>query len=825
MHETVPVVSRDVEGLRLGFLDHTEGKDQMLIERCRSLAQQYLAWIDRIENSLARDLPADDAAITEAGRRHVELCRACHSRIHTGIDLLERDATVREAFRLMNRAMLMQQMHSSLAESPRDWLHDMPERPLTRPELHGADARGRGWRPFQLAFILMNLGSMADPASQDRRVVDLVWFPTGGGKTEAYLGLAGFTTFLRRLRNPGNGGMTVFMRYTLRLLTADQFRRAASLLCACEVIRRGMPERLGRERFAVGLWAGFEVTPNREDDAIRKLNELQRQGDPERSHPFVLQCCPWCGIRLGVVAGGRRRAPPVVKGFVSRPRSPKFRIICPDADCDFNTEEGIPVQIVDEAIYAQPPTLVIGTVDKFATVVFRPEARTLFGIDAPGGPSPPELIIQDELHLISGPLGSMVGHYETVIDALCSAEAPVKIVASTATISHAREQIRKLYGRGFFLFPPQGLSAGDSFFAEERPDVTGRAYVGFMGTANPSHVTSQVRAMAALLQAPLIAERDGHGPIDPYFTLIAYYNSLRELGQAATLINADIREYLNVVWDRMGIRKSDVAGKGNDPRRFVHNVVELTSRASAEEVTRNLQRLRIPYDGVRPVKAVDTCLATNMIQVGLDVLRLGLMTITGQPKTTSEYIQASSRIGRQHPGLVVTNYNPAKPRDRSQYEHFRSYHQSFYRYVEPTSVTPFAVPVRERALHSLVVILTRMWGDPRTREQPWPFPPESLIQGVRNAILGRIEGMEDSEVAGARRMIEEFLDDWRQLEPERYGNFDVRPDPRVPLLVPAGGEWPEDWNGRVYEVPTSMRNVDRECQVRTLRRYGDRSAV
>ena len=267
---------------------------------------------------------------------------------------------------------------------------------------------------------------------------------------------------------------------------------------------------------------------------------------------------------------------------------------------------------------------------------------------------PPELIIQDELHLISGPLGSMVGHYETVDKRLVRQTKGkensilAKIVASTATISRAESQVKGLYGRDAFLFPPQALKAGDSFFAEEREDETGRLYVGVFATALPSHVTAQVRTMGALLQAPKLFGTESTETIDPYWTMMGYFNSLRELGHAATLIRADIREFLNAMWDRLGLRLEQVKKPGGDPRRFLKPSVELTSRVQSSEIPAILQRLFTRYNGSVTSDVVDVCFATNMIQVGLDVPRLSLMTIIGQPKTTSEYIQASSRIGTGH---------------------------------------------------------------------------------------------------------------------------------------------------------------------------------
>ncbi len=313
----------------------------------------------------------------------------------------------------MNRAMLEQREHyrlSSEDDKRRAWVkgaagHE-PERPYAEPDY----PRKTKWRPFQLAFILINLRAFTDPASPDRSIVDVIWFPTGGGKTEAYLGLAALVILLRRMGRPANAGTTVLMRYTLRLLTTQQFQRAASLICALELMRRASPEELGSTPISIGLWLGGAVTPNRSAQAISAFERLGRDGG---DNPFNVLACPWCGVEMGpreydngVRVFGYRRVR-------RRGTADRIQFRCEDPGCPFSGEEGLPLEVVDDAIYEEPPTLLIGTVDKFAMMPWDPEARKIFGIDNPEAGHPPDLIIQDELHLISGPLGSMVGHYET----------------------------------------------------------------------------------------------------------------------------------------------------------------------------------------------------------------------------------------------------------------------------------------------------------------------------------------------------------------------------------------------------------------------------
>ena len=782
---------------------------------CSRLCDDYEQWIDERENEISRSRHLS-AELRATARAHMDNCKACLRRMRDGIRLFERDDRIALAFRLMNEAMYMQQVHYTVSsQETRSWVVRSNrlelEAPFDRPTYGD---HHRTWRPFQLAFILMNLNAVANPDCPERDIVDVIWFPTGGGKTEAYLGLSAFTMFLRRLRDPSHAGTTILMRYTLRLLTTQQFQRAASLICACEMIRRRESPLLGEERYSIGLWVGSEVTPNSERAAVEALRRLQ---SGEGANKFIMLSCPWCGAAMGP---HRLRQSTRSKGYRMLAHPARVRLVCEDPDCDFSSGDGLPLCVIDEHIYSHPPTLLIGTVDKFAMLAFQPESRKLFGLDT--AYPPPELIIQDELHLISGPLGSLVGHYETAIDELCTTSdegkrVRPKIIGSTATISRASSQVRGLYGRDVTLFPPQALRAGDSFFAEESDDEPGRLYVGAFASALPSHVTAQIRTMGALLQAPKLFDPNSAKSIDPYWTMMGYFNSLRELGRAATLIRADIREFLNAVWDRLGLRLERVGAGGRDRRRFLNHSVELTSRIQSNLIPEVLQKLFIPYDGTPTSDVVDVCFATNMIQVGLDVPRLSLMTVVGQPKTTSEYIQASSRVGRDRPGIVVTNLNPSKPRDRSHYEHFRSYHQALYRYVEPTSVTAFSAPVRARALHALVVILCRFWGGTALRDSPFPAPSSQLIQRIKRAIKMRVESVDPEEWPATERSIDEFVRRWSTTAPSRYGSFGP-PDEEIPLIYPAGGQQHPEWQNWPYATLTSMRNVDAECSARQLLR-------
>ncbi|MBP8745143.1 MAG: hypothetical protein KBH86_08450 [Syntrophorhabdus sp.] len=828
MKAIVPVRLAGIELKMFDLSDH--GKPEQLNPILLGLAHRYEAWIDLQVVFAEEQLSGEFQTVALS---HVENCRQCLSRIREGIDLLQGDETVRKAFLLMNRAMLLQQLRYGLRL--REWRvgkdksleierieYPDARRPETWPDWSPSEKinkRYGSWYPFQIAFILMNLRSIAFAESSDRKIVDVIWFPTGGGKTEAYLGLTAFTIFLRRLRNTADSGTAVLMRYTLRLLTAQQFQRASSLICACEIIRKEKERELGAKRIEVGLWVGDGLTPNKRSGAVAAFRKMTQGRTKE--NPFVVLKCPWCGAQMGNVKEDRQNR---VQGYrLSRnPSTVVFQ--CHNPDCDFSSDSfRLPLIVIDEDIYETPPALLIGTVDKFAMLPWNTEARNIVGLRNGTKVASPELIIQDELHLISGPLGSMVGHYETILSELCRDSRHgdgtyPKIIASTATISRAAEQCHALYGCGkdsVFLFPPQCINAGESFFACVDTQAKGRIYAGVHASGLPSHATAQVRMLSALLQAVKSAPAADERSRNPYWTLLNYFNSLRELGHAATLVSADIVEYLNAMWIRKGIRKTGNA----DPRRFIHRTIELTSRIQNTEVPQCLQELEIDYPGGKGALPVDICLATNMISVGVDVQRLGLMTVIGQPKTTSEYIQATSRVGRSKkgPGLVVVLYNTTKPRDRSHYEHFLSYHSTIYSQVEPMSVTPFSSPVRERALHALLVTYVRYFGNPQNRACPQPFPENSLLDKFKALLSSRIETIDPGELELSLRLLDERIREWKDSFPPRYGGFGASPE--RPLMYPAGMTPNEEWEGVSWPTPTSMRNVDVSCEAGLIRRY------
>lgn len=843
-YEVKPVVPVAIEGVTLEMLKYgPEGDFKSNVRELYLMCDKYEEWIvDKEERAESLNADYSRTDYQQTAERHLKNCRKCLERMREGILLLENNEMVKTAFQYMNLAMIMQQLHYNLPLQK--WESDSEDNlyldnalpvlpdPYDDSTWYGDKKRYGKWRPFQLAFVLMNLKSMLKKDCEERDIVDLIWFPTGGGKTEAYLGLSAYTIFIRRLMNNDDSGTAILMRYTLRLLTAQQYERASAMICACDLIRQKHEEFFGKSRISIGLWVGSATTPNKMADAVTKYDELYSGKSDE--NPFVILKCPWCGAQIGVVQ--KKSGLRDIKGYYKKTGAHKKKSIifrCSNSNCDFSEKSNpLPLYVVDDAIYEFTPTLILGTVDKFAMLPFRPQAQKIFGFYNGVKMTAPDLIIQDELHLISGPLGSMVGHYETMISELCATKYDnrtimPKIIASTATISRAKEQCHALYGcprENVFQFPPSGIDAGDSFFAREDVNQNGRKYVGILATGSSSDATTSIRLFASLLYAAKELNVDSEERRDPYWTNIGYFNSIRELGQARTWIRADIDQHLDVMYKRRQYDKVYDREEYKKRRRYIWRDEELTSRIPGDKVTASLANLDIVYEGrdYREIHSgefpIDICLATNMISVGLDVPRLGLMTVAGQPKTTAEYIQATSRVGRnagEAPGIVFVLYRPGRPRDKSHYEHFREYHSKLYCNVEPTSVTPFSAPVRERALHAIMIGMMRLESDSKYNDGMPQLPSQAVIDHIEQVIRNRISGVDPDELDDTMKRFDERLADWAAWHPALWNpkrNRDWSFTDDVPLMYSAGDHPNEAWVKRGFETPTSMRSVDASCE-------------
>jgi hypothetical protein len=755
----------------------------------------YGLWIEAEREKLA----GLAARRRETGEGLIAEMETAKSRIANGIAILVGDARARTAFRFMNLAVAM---------AARRRIAGVTGDPKALPEPQ--------WRPFQLAFILLNLAGLVDQTHVDRKTADLLFFPTGGGKTEAYLGLAAFVIAHRRLSGSGvlGAGVAVIMRYTLRLLTLDQLARAAGVVCALELMRTGSENVDERERrvlgdwpIEIGLWVGSDASPNilggrgksDETTAVGRVRRY-RNGRDKRA-PAPLKACPWCGTAF------------TPSSFACMPNElapTNLEIRCANTSCDFSGNRPLPILTVDEPIFRRLPAFLIATVDKFAALPWVGETGAFFGhVDrykegvgfygaaepGEGRPfgngwslNPPDLIIQDELHLIAGPLGTVAGLYEAAIDQLASRRVGEnrvrpKIVASTATVRRAADQIEALFDRGkTSVFPPSGLDRTDSFFARTVPSSTdpARLYMGIAAQGRGPKLVylRALTTLVAVAQAAYEANAPTDGkcsnPADPYMTALCYFNALRELGGARRIVEDEVRDRAG----RYGTqrRRVDPVDKPFADRK-IKEPMELTSRVSTDEVAKAKQRLEAIF-GPDTADTVDVALATNMISVGLDITRLGLMVVQGQPKTAAEYIQATSRVGRDHsrPGLVLAVLNLHKPRDRMHFEQFGQFHRTFYRAVEATSVTPWAARALDRALAAIVVAAARHIDETLTPDTAVGTLKDQISTraAVRDAIVARApERMIAGGSAALARMIDDILEAWITTADEQSSGGNV----------------------------------------------------
>ncbi len=869
---TVPAGAEEMPGLvldmaRLGSQDLARDD---LIRAVRPLVTGYRAWLERQAERAATD--PEIARYGAAAARMLAKGRDIADRLDRAVDLLHDNPTAREAFRFANQAMALQRVRSEMVRAR-----------LAQPD-RSADSllddldvpAQRSWRPFQLAFVLLCLPGLTDPAHPDAHRSDLdgqaqlLFFPTGGGKTESYLGLTAYTFAIRRLQGvvgdgpdarDGTDGVAVLMRYTLRLLTAQQFSRAAALTCACEALRRERiasgDTRWGDTPFRVGLWVGSSVTPNTFEEAQRQVED-ERIGRGGAGGVLQLVACPWCGARLSYADLRTDRARRRVLVYCSDP----------EGRCLFTERrtpgEGIPVLTVDEDLYRLTPALVIATVDKLAQLPWKAATATLFGLVAERCPRhgwrnpdfdqvcrgrhpaagglpatsaepvlplrPPDLIIQDELHLISDALGSLVGLYETVIDRLCSRPGPAGqirpvLVASTATVRRASDQVEQVFARDLAVFPPQILDAGTTFFSAPvapSPATPGRRYRGIL--ASGERMTAiEIRVVAAVLEhAQALFDRHG-AAADPYMTVADYFTSTRDLASMRRLVDDDIA-------DRLSSRQVRT-------RRRRPNVSELTSRMPSDRISATLADLETPFDptfdtsaaldalraearagqpltarrpdGVR--QPLDVLLATSMLQVGVDVPRLGLMAVTGQPKNTAEYIQATSRVGRdpRRPGLVLTIYQWARPRDLAHYETFGHYHATFGAMVEGLTTTPFSDRALDRGLTGILVTALRhsrldALANPAATTLPLDDEAaRSLAADITARALRVTHDRAQADDVGRRlqHRIDEWGDRRRRLSTGILG-YEQGKDVTGLIRRPEDG----DWDG--WSVPRSLREVE-----------------
>jgi len=814
------------ESLDIYSLSHfsNENKTEM-IERLKTFVNLYGNWI-----SEQKKISSSNKEIENHIFKNLDYNL---NRLKLNIELLKDDKIFR-AFQLANSAMLIQIIISN------DDDFSGKEKDLTELNTtidynsidyfknYNFDKLSFGkpkYRPFQLAFLLLNIDSITDLKSDARnKVVDLIWFPTGGGKTEAYLSVGAFTIIYRRLINKtGYDGTSVIMRYTLRLLTAQQFERASRLIVSLEFLRTKFEQELREEPITIGMWVGMSSTPNSLKEAEEKVEDIneecnKKDGIPDNKNVFQISSCSWCGTKLIT----KNELNNWIFGFKieGKKKDTKFKIRCVNKKCHFHNE--LPIQVVDEMLYEKPPTLLFGTVDKFAMLAWKARGNSFF--NSLNDSLPPDLIIQDELHLLTGPLGTITGIFESVIEILCSKNGrKPKIISSTATTRNTNEQIKALYGndKTVNVFPPSGLSSSDSFFAKVSTTKSTRRYIGFIPTGKSS-IDTQLQMFANLFVARLEVFKElilngvnDYEIFDKYWTLISYYNSLKDVGKIHNKVGDEISTFTSA------LQKKLYGANPND--RFNYEYLynrdeELTSRIDSTKIKQTLKRLeentfdketiqKYPH-GNTYVKSgiIDLVLATNMISVGIDIERFNVMIINSQPKNVAEYIQASSRVGRKYKGLVIDLLDANRARDKSHFEHFIPFHQAFYKSVEPVSLTPFTENTLEKMLASIMITYVRHKVPGMASNNSAQYFQPEMLNGLKTEIKKRYST--DSKVYQLfENKLKVLSDDWlyKINDPDiQLKYYDHKTETHL-LMKPAEKSFDKD---DLWSVMQSMREID-----------------
>ncbi len=712
-----------------------------IVQKLKLFAQEYKGWISKQEQTKAEDNYKKSLSTI------LEKQNKTYERLIKNIDFLNENEIAFKSFLLANTAMYIQMLISNkdlfgkkgieLSEIDKGIQYndlDFFKNHTFKPN----------YRPFQLAFFLLNLESIINEDSDDRNnVVDLLWFPTGGGKTEAYLAITAFTIISRRiLHGKDSDGVSVIMRYTLRLLTAQQFERATKLILSLDFLRRFFKSNeayfFGESKVSIGMWVGQSTTPNKFNEAqqlfkkvfdeITKLNN-KKTGDYRKANTFPITSCSWCGCNLV----SQNHSGKFDLGYKATDKT--FSTNCLNSNCAFSAE--LPIYFVDDKIYQNPPTLLFATVDKFAMLSHREEGHKLFNSvleEKDKNKIPPDLIIQDELHLLSGPLGSITGLYESIVELLSTkGKRKPKIITSTATTRNTEQQVAMLYGnRELNVFPPMGVTYDDNFFSYVSNESK-RKHIGFMPTGKTA-LNSQIRILGNLLLARIelfkyyrvkenLTQEEAINRENNFWTIVSFYNSLRDVGKVYNKVPAEISDFLKLLHNRYQLPKQVY---GFNYFGLAGRTKELTSRIESNSIKKLLNELEMPFNLVAKdsmsfvQNSVDLVLASNMFSVGIDIERLNVMLMNGQPKNVAEYIQASSRVGRKDKGIVINLLDANRSRDKSYFENYVPFNNAYYKFVEPLSVTPFTEIALDKVLASLLVCFVRhkqgLYLDKRAKE-------------------------------------------------------------------------------------------------------------
>jgi hypothetical protein len=781
---------------------------ESIISNLTQVAKAYKNWIEEESKS---------ANGNELGLKNIEKCEQIYDRIINGVKLLSENQNALRAFQLSNTAIYLQFFQSQQHFSKKKEGFEVWERskPLQNKfqdyrTLPFPSDRIPEWRPFQLAFILQCLASFVEENSNEKELIDLLYFPTGGGKTEAYLAVSAFLIFWRRIQYPDSyDGVNIIIRYTLRLLSAQQFERASKLILACEFIRSNHTD-LGDKPVSIGFWVGKQTIPNYLNDGREKLEYAQNklnQGNQYIINPFQLSNCQWCNTKIISRINEKDKA-----HQIGHRTNGQLKSHCLNNACHFSEQNGgLPIVLIDEDIYLNPPTILFATVDKFASLAWKGESTKFFNN---GSNRKPELIIQDELHLLNGTLGSLVGLFENALLQLC--DNP-KIIASTATVKNVDKQIQGLYGREARIFPQYATNSDDTFFSKVIEESK-RKYIGILPTGKTTVVTN-LQLLASLLFARLEVWKKSSDKkeVDNFWTILSYFKSLKEIGRFSNKINSELKPIIKQLQVRY--LNNNLHSERSNYSKLSYRNIELTSRIPNEKIKKNLDKLEIEFNGnINEHKAYDLVLATNMISVGLDVSRLGLMIMNGMPPNTAEYIQASSRVARKNEGLVITLYDPFNSRDLSYFEDFIQFHKTFYKQVEPLSVTPFAENALDKMLFTLILAYFRHTTPYTANNAATALIDDKVKNELRNNLLQLFQNhhFAQNDLKLITEKIDNILRDWKyKIDAQKDLKYFWRGHPKDSLIVPIQEKKNDD---DTLTAMQSMRSVEPSTEI-LIRQY------
>lgn len=608
------------------------------------------------------------------------------------------------------------------------------------------------WRLFQIVFIVSMIPDIAacdrDLMPDDEKVkthlsdMALLYFPTGGGKTEAFLGVLVFNLFFDRHRGK-SCGVTSILRYPLRLLSVQQVQRLANVLAKAELIRRADKEICGTECFSLGYFVGDNNTPNemsaKEYARYREMNQAQR--DEHR----VLDVCPFCGKQSVHI-----RADEYLSRLVH---------FCDNPECQSGGD--LPLYIVDSEIYRYLPSAIISTVDKLAIVGCNANFRNILnggeykcpvhgytskkkciertcklevqGFETVDMYDPaPTLFIQDELHLIRESLGTYASHYESFlkyyIRNISKSKRDVKIIGATATISSYREQVYHLYGRNPIRFPCESPFIEKNFYAEVDKEDLQRQILGY-APYGKAIVNSVVYSLKYMREAVFEYYKDPQKILDiPNIGISTKEEALELLKDYWIFL-----EYNNVKRDGNnvdGAIKTPVNEELSSDGIIPFKTRAMTGDESFQDVREVLAEVENNSDVYGGVNLIT---ATSMISHGVDADRFNVMFFYGIPGNMAEYIQAYSRTGRKHTSIVIDLIRPMRETDQSYLKNFTSMHKYKDLLVEPVPINRWASKAVDNTLPGIFTGLLLTCYDPEIQ-----YTSGSLffMKNIKKAIKG-----------------------------------------------------------------------------------------